>query len=118
LGSCRSAYSGPGRSNPVVPRVRPDDPETGGAAASALLLAEGLLALPVVLAPYRSLASVDRESRAGAAVFGVAGALGAAVHGGYDLAVAIEPPATTVDGPSQADPRGLLTFAACATVAP
>jgi hypothetical protein len=42
----------------------------------------------------------------------VAGAVGAAVHGGHDLAVAIEPPAGAVDGPNQADPRGLLTFGA------
>ena len=47
-----------------------------------------------------------------AAVFGVAGALGAAVHGGHDLAVAIEPPAAATEGPNQADPRGLLTFGA------
>jgi hypothetical protein len=45
---------------------------------------------------------------------GLAGALGAAVHGGYDLANAINPPladaASAANLPSQIDPRGLLTF--------
>ena len=42
------------------------------------------------------------------------GAGGAAIHGGYDLALGIDPvgPLTggTADLPSQVDPRGLLTF--------
>jgi hypothetical protein len=34
-----------------------------------------------------------------------------AIHGGYDLANAINPPASAnLDLPSQIDPRGLLTF--------
>ena len=42
-----------------------------------------------------------------------AGAVGAFVHGGYDLANALHPPGaggTNPDLPSQADPRGALTF--------
>ena len=47
-----------------------------------------------------------------------AGALGAAIHGGYDLANALNPPADLPADvaaalaalPSQVDPRGLLTF--------
>ena len=45
--------------------VRPDDPETGGALASALLLAGGLLAVPVILALYRRLAPLPATSRCG-----------------------------------------------------
>lgn len=92
--------------------VRPDDPETGGTLASALLLAGGLLAVPVILAVWRRLQAIDRDLALSAAVFGVVGAIGAAVHGGHDLAVAIEPPAGVGDGPNPADPRGLLTFGA------
>lgn len=35
---------------------------------------------------------------------------GAAIHGGYDLANAINTPDERLDLPSQIDPRGLLTF--------
>ncbi|MDP9243568.1 MAG: hypothetical protein M3O77_00615 [Chloroflexota bacterium] len=47
-----------------------------------------------------------------ALALGLAGALGAALHGGYDLANAINPPASDpiANLPSPIDPRGLLTF--------
>lgn len=39
------------------------------------------------------------------------GALGSAIHGGYDLANAINPPASLLtDLPNSIDPKGLLTF--------
>jgi hypothetical protein len=39
------------------------------------------------------------------------GTMGAAIHGGYDLANLLNPPASApADLPSQIDPRGLLTF--------
>lgn len=41
---------------------------------------------------------------------GLAGALGSAVHGGYDLANTINPPPSIPDLPNPVDPRGLLTF--------
>jgi hypothetical protein len=42
---------------------------------------------------------------------GSVAALGAAIHGGYDLANMLHPPATlNPDLPSPIDPRGLLTF--------
>lgn len=47
-----------------------------------------------------------------ATLLGLVGALGAAIHGGHDLANAINPPATATDGPNPVDPRGLLTFGA------
>jgi hypothetical protein len=43
-------------------------------------------------------------------LLGIAGALGSAVHGGYDLANAINPPPAIPDLPNPVDPRGLLTF--------
>ena len=45
-----------------------------------------------------------------ALVFGLAGALAATLHGGYDLANAIHPPDQTTTLPSPVDPRGLGTF--------
>ena len=44
-------------------------------------------------------------------ILGLAGAVGSMVHGGYDLANAINPPPDfTTELPNQVDPRGLLTF--------
>jgi hypothetical protein len=51
---------------------------------------------------------------------GLTGALGSAIHGGFDLAKVINPPSTDAGGlPNAVDPRGLLTFgfAAIATAA-
>src|SRR5207249_1489156 len=47
-----------------------------------------------------------------ALIFGVVGALGAAVHGGFDLDVFVnQPDFAAGNAASQIDPRGLLTFA-------
>jgi hypothetical protein len=88
--------------------VRPDDPDSGGAAASAFLLAGGLLALPALLGLYRLVEGSDLALLA--VLLGVVSALGAAIHGGYDLANAINPPSTALETPNMVDPRGLLTF--------
>lgn len=45
-----------------------------------------------------------------ALLLGMAGALGSAAHGGYDLANAVNPPPSIPDLPNPIDPRGLLTF--------
>lgn len=45
-----------------------------------------------------------------ALLFGLAGALSATLHGGYDLANAINPPSQASSLPSAVDPRGLGTF--------
>jgi len=91
--------------------VRPDNPDEGGTLASAFLLAGGLLAVPALLALYRLLSEREPDFALLALVLGLAGSLGAAIHGGYDLANAINPPDGGVpDLPNQVDPRGLLTF--------
>ena len=90
--------------------VRPDNPDSGGSAASAFLLAGGLLTVPALLALYRLVRPSEPDLSLLAIVLAVAGALGAAIHGGYDLANAINPPDETLELPSQIDPRGLLTF--------
>jgi hypothetical protein len=74
------------------------------------LMLTGLLSLAALVAVYERL----RETEAAFALFGLllglAGALGSAVHGGYDLANTINPPPSVPDLPNPVDPRGLLTF--------
>ncbi|MGN6700972.1 MAG: hypothetical protein ACTHMR_22665 [Thermomicrobiales bacterium] len=84
----------------------------GNDALSALcLLLVGLLASAVFSAVYERLRATGAAFALWATVLGSVGAAGTAIHGGYDLANAIHPPATPVpDLPSQIDPRGLLTF--------
>ena len=43
---------------------------------------------------------------------GVVGAVGSAIHGGYDLAISLPVAAGPLDAPNAVDPRGLLTFGA------
>jgi len=81
------------------------------AALSALFLLSAPLASTLVLAAlYGRLRSV--QPGLARWMFGVAllGAIGASVHGGYDLANVLHPPATPSDLPNAVDPRGLLTF--------
>lgn len=56
-----------------------------------------------------------RETESGFAILAlllsISAALGSTIHGGYDLANTLHPPATiNTDLPSPIDPRGLLTF--------
>lgn len=78
------------------------------------LLATGLLTLPLLVGLYGRLRVTEEHFALLALLLGIAGAIGSAVHGGYDLANAINPPAAIVSStatlPSQVDPRGLLTF--------
>ena len=84
----------------------------GNAVVSSLLLATGaLLSAAAVVAVYGRLRVTDEGFALLALLLGLAGALGAAVHGGYDLANALQGrPADPV--PNPVDPRGLLTFGA------
>lgn len=79
---------------------------------SALFLTlGGLFAIKVFVALYKILKDTDSGFATTILVLGVAGALGTMVHGGYDLANVINPPAVAnFDLPSQVDPRGLLAF--------
>jgi hypothetical protein len=90
--------------------IRPDNPD-GGTASAALLALGGLLAIPVFIALYRILAEREPDFALLALVLGAAGAIGATVHGAYDIANEINPPADFNDDlPNAIDPRGLLTF--------
>jgi hypothetical protein len=76
------------------------------------LMLSGLFTSAVLVAVYQRL----RETGAAFALFalflGLAGVLGSAVHGSYDLANAINPPSSSIppDLTNPVDPRGLLTF--------
>jgi hypothetical protein len=74
------------------------------------LMLTGLLTTAALVAVYERLRETDASFALLALLLGVAGALGSAVHGGYDLANAINPPSSMPDLPNPVDPRGLLTF--------
>ncbi len=78
---------------------------------SLFLLLFGLAALEVMVGLFGRLKSINEDIARLALVLGVIGATGMAIHGGYDLANAINPPSVmNTSLPSQVDPRGLLTF--------
>ena len=76
--------------------------------SSLALLATGLLGTVVLVALYERVRGADASFALWALLLAVAGALGSAIHGGYDLANALHPPAA-------AEPicRARSTRAAC-----
>ncbi len=75
------------------------------------LMLSGLFTSAALVAVYQRLRETDASFALFALFLGLAGALGSAVHGGYDLANVINPPSPSVpDLPNPVDPRGLLTF--------
>jgi hypothetical protein len=79
--------------------------------SSFCLLANGLLASAVLVALYERLRATDSSFALWALLLGLAGAIGSALHGGYDLAAVLhEHAAVDPNLPSAMDPRGLLTF--------
>jgi hypothetical protein len=86
-----------------------------GLLLALFLLLGGLLATVALTALYSRVRAVETTLAHLAWVLGMAGALGAAIHGGYDLANVINPPAQNyalviANLPNSIDPRGLLTF--------
>ena len=83
------------------------------ALSSVCLLANGLLATAVLVGLYELLKPADSSFALWALLLGLAGAIGSALHGGYDLAALLHPHAPVDPNlPSAMDPRGLLTFGA------
>ncbi len=78
------------------------------------LMAGGLLSLAVLVALFNRLAEADSALALLGLLLASAGALGAAIHGAYDLANAINPPGElagpAANLPFAIDPRGFLTF--------
>jgi hypothetical protein len=78
---------------------------------SVTLLAVGLLGTAVLVAVYNRLRETDASFALWGLVLGLVGAMGAAIHGAYDLANVLHPPASVnADLPNAIDPRGMLTF--------
>jgi hypothetical protein len=79
--------------------------------SAVFLLLGGVLVTPVLVAVRERLREAAPVAAGWAILLALAGALGSAVHGGYDLANAVHPPAAVnADLPNPVDPRGLLTF--------
>jgi hypothetical protein len=74
------------------------------------LMLGGLFTTAVMVAVYERLRETDASFALLALLLAVAGSLGMAVHGGYDLANVINPPPNLPELPNPVDPRGLLTF--------
>jgi hypothetical protein len=84
-----------------------------GLLSGAALLIGSLCATALLCGLYMRVRPVEAGFAVWALVLGTVGALGSAIHGGYDLANALHPPASlaaVADLPSAVDPRGLLTF--------
>jgi len=92
-------------------------PDVSAVLSPLFLALGGPLASAVLLALYNRVRETEPTFALWALLMGTVAALGSALHGGYDLANAINPPAlgsglqTSLNAlPSQIDPRGLLTF--------
>ena len=87
-----------------------DDSRFGEGLEGALLLAGGLLAVAVSAALYQLVREREPGFALLALLLGVGGGFGAAIHGAYQLALAVEGLAAEGDLPNAIDPRGFLTF--------
>ena len=90
--------------------VARNDPSLGTGLSGFFLLIGGVLGASALLGLYERLKPSYGTYALWALVFGLAGALAATLHGGYDLAVGIHPPNQVINFPSPVDPRGLGTF--------
>jgi hypothetical protein len=77
--------------------------------AAVGLTAGGLLSAAALFAVYARVRGTGPLATLGL-VLALAGTLGAALHGAYDLATVLHPETPGVTGPFPADPRGFLTF--------
>jgi len=86
-----------------------DDTRFGEGLEGALLLAGGVLAIAVFAALHQLLRERDSGFALLGLLLGVGGGFGAAIHGAYQLALAVEG-SDDLDLPNAIDPRGFLTF--------
>jgi hypothetical protein len=87
-------------------------PDLGSGLAAFFLAAGGILGSAVLVALYGRLREADPGFALWAFLLGFIGAMGSTIHGGFQLANALHPPAAAIaaDLPSEIDPRGILTF--------
>ncbi|MEO8287656.1 MAG: hypothetical protein ABI670_14605 [Chloroflexota bacterium] len=81
---------------------------------SLFLMLGGLFTTGVLVALYERVRSFSPSFALLALLLGIVGALGSAIHGGYDLSNAVNSPTSdpiaAANLPNELDPRGLLTF--------
>jgi len=81
---------------------------------SFALVLIGIFSTAALVAVYARVKDTDASYALWGLLMGLVGGVGSAIHGGYDLANAINAPeslpAAVANLPSQIDPRGLLTF--------
>jgi hypothetical protein len=87
-----------------------DDTRFGEGLEGALLLAGGMLAVAVAAGLYERVREREPGFALLALLFGAGGGFGAAIHGAYQLALAVEGTPETTALPNAVDPRGFLTF--------
>ena len=94
-------------------------PDLGRSVSSTALAIGGLLTAVVAVALFQRAREASAPGAFLAVAFALFGSIGAAIHGGYDLANVLHPPLADVlatnELPNPVDPRGLLTFAAAGT---
>jgi hypothetical protein len=92
--------------------IAKSSPDLGAALAAFFLATGGILGSVVLVALYGRLREADPGFALWAFLLGFTGAMGSTIHGGFQLANALHPPAVAVaaDLPSEIDPRGILTF--------
>ena len=99
--------------------LQPGAPEISNLLSALFLMIVGIFTTGTLTAIYARLRGRSPEFALWAYQFGMIGAFGSAIHGGYDLANAIHPSLiavglSTANVPLQIDPRGFLTFFASA----
>jgi hypothetical protein len=98
----------------IVLVVQGRAPGLGVLLSSFFLMLAGLLSSAALVAVFNRAYEVELAPAIWGMLLSFTGVLGSAIHGGYDLANVIHPPAPNLPGladlPSQVDPRGLLTF--------
>lgn len=79
--------------------------------SALFLLVGGLFSTSALTGLYQRLRGTENGFALLGFLLSLSAAIGSAIHGGYDLANAIHPPASgPMDLPNPIDPRGLLTF--------
>jgi hypothetical protein len=78
--------------------------------SALFLMLGGLFSAAALTALYQRLRGTESGFALLGLLFTVSAVLGSTIHGGYDLANALHPPASADLGPNAIDPRGLLTF--------
>ena len=94
--------------------ISPGAPALGDLLSALFLTLGGLMTSAALVGVYHRLRETEAAFAMWALLLGLIGAVGSTIHGGYDLANAINLPGAIPSGvanlPNAIDPRGLLTF--------